>query len=1516
MKSKKNKVIEANLSLVIGIVTTVLIIIVSIVTTKALTTKFKGNGSELKSSEELNEFSNNESLKENSSNINNTINNSEVIKNNTSINNVIINSIEEKNTTVSNEIANNVVNNTASVLPNNFSNDNLNTKENDDILNGSEIKKSPEVKSQTSSDATGENSYVSSISITNIITGTSPFNQSETADCQNSDGTVKWKSGNDESENDKIVRSFDKIKYNLDANLAIIEGSTTSSSLKGGTICIKAEFSDQTLENMVKWDMSSMSWATTSTLSDNGLVFEASYEMSKDTINVPAIKNFELSLNTLGISNGKEITPKITMWIKDNDTSLYKTIETETTYASAEPRYNIKLTRNTDFAKRVQVDYGNGNTSGRMYGYGFILQLYNNDASYGLKGIELPKGNISFDINLQMLRKSKTTLNVEDITDDADIVLWNYKVNRNTKSGTIPGRTMYFDSVASNYSFKCLPYGMAFNSDRKWVVFDSGNIEMNQNGNTLNVNVKNYKFDYKFPKYNYNQTIGTDAIYGEDLGIGCFSAGYFQIFVPDKDITSQEDYSYYFNLIDTNFSATSLSNVSTSVQKNTSDDKYQIKYLSRNLSYNHCFRLYSATSNSALYSGQMIGDAKITRQTPFLAIPCIVLNLNNDSDDRLYSIDKLIKFDGDGFEPTKINGTYYSVSEDANTMSFTQWFVTKKDGTNWVSETERNETQIEDLVMYKNYEDIPEGAICIGEYFESTDGYIQTPQKAASLYIELGLQLKSTAKIGRTYGMVQTSRYWHEDLDRTIYSQSIVKGYDSYPTAIFEKLNDNYLKTEYDDVGNIVNGTHTNGYVGGQTILAVAGEQNVTIDAIDSSNNSKNKYDFSKGEYKIKYKISPSVTTDSTIEEPAKGVNEKVRVTLPKGLSYVSDSTNSTYLNTQKIETNEDETTTIEFYLYNISVNDALEDIYFEAAIDPETINETVYDVKAIISEIPSTSTDAEGNITNIYKIGNCLVDTRTAINSVNIVNLASYSLYKTTDTEIVEKNGEIHYKIIYRNNTENDLNDFAILDIMPYNGDSIGTSFKGTFEIEKVKVSQSDLSGVIPNDNINLYYTHDEIVKGLNASNVDANDGLESSSIWTKVSENNGEYILNTEQLNNGVTGIAINGVAKAKDNIIIDIYIKTIGNEALDKYVNYTTGQTYSSTDVMVSTQVKTEVIKREINGIIWYDSNKDSLLDVDEENMTSTNPDFSKRNDILTNTVISLLMKDEKGEYVQAKDLEGNKVEDIKPNNDGTYSFSGLPKGIYKVKVTYPKGYLLVEKEKTSNEIVTSKFNKSSGNSNIVYTDEITKLDTNVNAQIIQNYVNLGLLKGVDFEFTKVAEENHNNALGGAQFKLYKLVCVKHEENYHNDKTIDVENLEGCWELVDTVNSTIDLVVNSNAGKVSFKSLYPQYEYRLVETKAPLNRIKSSGQWKINFDSNNESVITAVENPPAFILEDGGILKVPNRCSVSLPIAGGIGIEKICGIGLVIIIIGLFKTKRIYFCKANIRTAEKSKSRKKQK
>ena len=41
-----------------------------------------------------------------------------------------------------------------------------------------------------------------------------------------------------------------------------------------------------------------------------------------------------------------------------------------------------------------------------MYGYSFIVQLYNNDKEKGMKGIEFPKGDITFDIDLKFERSN------------------------------------------------------------------------------------------------------------------------------------------------------------------------------------------------------------------------------------------------------------------------------------------------------------------------------------------------------------------------------------------------------------------------------------------------------------------------------------------------------------------------------------------------------------------------------------------------------------------------------------------------------------------------------------------------------------------------------------------------------------------------------------------------------------------------------------------------------------------------------------------------------------------------------------------------------------------------------------------------------------------------------------------------------------------------------------------------------------------------------------------------------
>ena len=88
---------------------------------------------------------------------------------------------------------------------------------------------------------------------------------------------------------------------------------------------------------------------------------------------------------------------------------------------SAFPRYNIKLVNNSYWNQRVTVDFGAGDEIGGMYGYGFVIQLYNTSPSKALKGLEFPKGNITFDIKLKMERSDLGSSEVQDITKESDI---------------------------------------------------------------------------------------------------------------------------------------------------------------------------------------------------------------------------------------------------------------------------------------------------------------------------------------------------------------------------------------------------------------------------------------------------------------------------------------------------------------------------------------------------------------------------------------------------------------------------------------------------------------------------------------------------------------------------------------------------------------------------------------------------------------------------------------------------------------------------------------------------------------------------------------------------------------------------------------------------------------------------------------------------------------------------------------------------------------------------------------
>ena len=96
---------------------------------------------------------------------------------------------------------------------------------------------------------------------------------------------------------------------------------------------------------------------------------------------------------------------------------------------------------------------------------------------------------------------------------------------------------------------------------------------------------------------------------------------------------------------------------------------------------------------------------------------------------------------------------------------------------------------------------------------------------------------------------------------------------------------------------------------------------------------------------------------------------------------------------------------------------------------------------------------------------------------------------------------------------------------------------------------------------------------------------------------ETNGEYIINKEQANDGITGIAIKGELAGQTEITVDIYLKTNGNQVEDKYVNSATAQTQTITEVVQTSQESAQVIGRTISGKVWLDENYNNIIDNNE-------------------------------------------------------------------------------------------------------------------------------------------------------------------------------------------------------------------------------------------------------------------------------------------------------------------------------
>lgn len=174
------------------------------------------------------------------------------------------------------------------------------------------------------------------------------------------------------------------------------------------------------------------------------------------------------------------------------------------------------------------------------------------------------------------------------------------------------------------------------------------------------------------------------------------------------------------------------------------------------------------------------------------------------------TVNKLVKFGDDDGEGDDVgieiidfdNGSAYTTN--TGNMQWKMWYATKKDGTCWQSEEEKSSTNVEDMLIYENREDIPEGHKIVGAYFESQYGG-QLESGSSSIYLRFKVQ--DTAKIGKVYSFVQDDILWRDALDREIYTvdnpnkkmpQSAENPGD-YPNATSILKNQGYKKTTFNE---------------------------------------------------------------------------------------------------------------------------------------------------------------------------------------------------------------------------------------------------------------------------------------------------------------------------------------------------------------------------------------------------------------------------------------------------------------------------------------------------------------------------------------------------------------------------------------------------------------------------------------------------------------------------------------------------------------------------------------------
>ena len=832
-----------------------------------------------------------------------------------------------------------------------------------------------------------DTAFVADFYVEAIRDGTAPFDTSNNA----SDPYYKNRTGNDENDENGRVRSFDTITYDIHY---LMNAYNPSSQPTQATM--EFEFVLPLGKDEAEWDTEAMSWFDPGsvTITESNREFDFDGDGNTEVILCQVLKGRKTFIATeenpsvipgsgtlqgvisvWGMANESIVQPVFTAWMEGNktgDTMLWNTAATgnvvpcathnrieqisalaDPVKVSAEPRYNvqIKATATSYYVKdtydfnegnALAVDMGAGQVNGMSTAYGITLQLYNH-ANRGLKGIELPQGDITFDLELGttfVAAKPEEALNatqqLEVGRNYAPLVL-SYDEHRGW-GGQQDGRNLRENET---YAVHAAPgnSGMVSASSAGSVNCYNGGTWRAQR-DTLNTDVVTFTLsDYEInPRLFPNADLGhapTAGIYFNPSAgvenVGSFSAGEVFIVTPfynngttnssKKDVYVLDDFgiddgNFYTTIKGINLRATSISNQSltevsdNSNQANTNDDAVTSTiYLARVGGFdwrvawsNYEIFMWDWTFRDVLGRTDSGGDWVTNGlDTVTAGVPVAIgLGFHNVEDgyidNRAVAANVLNKFDADA---VRLTGNTREVNINDYGLKYQILYGVKPNGQNWVNDTEMNNARIEDLRYYANISDIPIGSKCVAVLAEiRPSGSLEDVKKFNTGGIPMiqveGITSQEESAVGKVFPMVIGGEIWrrhdYEISGTTINIPTMLGNNPASPTTVPNStIYDyrTYVRVTYYPDGSTTGHTGLQNYGDSLRIMDVTSRITKQVAQIEVGDN-KVVYQMDNDQRYADFILTPSF--NPMPPGVSKQTNVTIVDTLPPNLRYVTNS--------------------------------------------------------------------------------------------------------------------------------------------------------------------------------------------------------------------------------------------------------------------------------------------------------------------------------------------------------------------------------------------------------------------------------------------------------------------------------------------------------------------------------------------------------------------------------------------------------------------------------------------------